>query len=110
MVNARNVTIFVAILLVALFLACGGSGHMADNTPAAPPPPSSGGTNPPPPPSSDTHVLTYHNDAARTGQNLNETTLTPANVNATNFGKLFVIPVDGKVDAQPLYVSNLPIP
>ena len=55
-------------------------------------------------------VLTWHNDNARTGQNLEETILTPANVNAANFGKLFTIPVDGKVDAQPLYVSSLAIP
>jgi hypothetical protein len=55
-------------------------------------------------------VLTWHNDNARTGQNLQETMLTPANVNASMFGKLFVIPVDGKVDAQPLYVPSLPIP
>ena len=50
-------------------------------------------------------VTTYHNDNARTGQNLSETILTPSNVNSTTFGKLFVIPADGKVDAQPLYVS-----
>lgn len=53
-----------------------------------------------------TDVLTWHNDAARTGQNLTETSLTPGNVNATNFGKLFTITVDGKVDGQPLYVSG----
>ena len=55
-------------------------------------------------------VLTWHNDNARTGQNLQETTLTPANVNASSFQKLFVINVDGKVDAQPLYVPGLSIP
>lgn len=55
-------------------------------------------------------VLTYHNDNARTGQNLSETILTPANVNASSFGKLFTVNVDGKVDAQPLVVSGLNIP
>lgn len=56
------------------------------------------------------NVLTYHNDNARTGQNLNETTLTPANVNPASFGKLFTVAVDGKVDAEPLYVSSLNMP
>ena len=55
-------------------------------------------------------VLTWHNDVSRTGQNLRESMLTPANVNTKTFGKLFVIPVDGKVDAEPLYVSGLQMP
>jgi len=54
-------------------------------------------------------VLTYHNDIGRTGQNLNEPTLTPANVKSSTFGKLFTISLDGKVDAQPLYASNVTI-
>ena len=55
-------------------------------------------------------VLTWHNDNARTGQDLNETVLTRRNVNAKTFGKLFTIPVDGKVDAEPLYVHQLKLP
>ncbi len=52
-------------------------------------------------------VLTYHNDIARDGQNLAETTLIPSNVNPTNFGKIATFPVDGAVYAQPLYESNV---
>jgi hypothetical protein len=57
-----------------------------------------------------TNILTYHNDNARTGQNLSETILTPQNVNSSSFGKLFTVPMDGKVDAQPLQMSAVPIP
>ncbi len=54
-------------------------------------------------------VLTYHNDNARTGQNLYETQLAPATVNQAHFGKIAFYPTDGKIDAQPLIVSNLPL-
>jgi hypothetical protein len=54
------------------------------------------------------NVLTYHNDNMRTGDNLGETILTPANVKMNTFGKLFTYAVDGDVYAQPLYVSHLP--
>src|SRR6266567_4976770 len=55
-------------------------------------------------------ILTYHNDNMRTGRNSSETLLTLKNVNSTTFGKLFVIPTDGRVDAQPLYAPNVTIP
>jgi outer membrane protein assembly factor BamB len=55
-------------------------------------------------------VLTWHNDNARAGANLKEKILTLQNVNSKTFGKLFVIAVDGKVDAEPLYVEKLEIP
>jgi hypothetical protein len=61
------------------------------------------------PASAATDVVTSKNDLARTGQNLTESILTPANVNATTFGLVRSLPVDGKVDAQPLYLSQLTV-
>jgi hypothetical protein len=51
-----------------------------------------------------TGVLTYHNDNLRSGANLQETQLTPSNVNTSNFGLSFTLPVDGYMYAEPLYV------
>ena len=56
-----------------------------------------------------TNVATWHNDVARTGQNLNEALLTPARVKVQTFGLLATVAVDGRVDAQPLYQSALSI-
>lgn len=71
--------------------------HAAALVMSRPPDVSSGGTD----------ILTYHNDTSRTGANLDETTLTPKDVNASDFGRLFRYPVDGQVYAQPLVVSHL---
>jgi hypothetical protein len=60
--------------------------------------------------SSNVDVITYHYDNMRTGQNVNETILTTANVNQAKFGMLGAFMVDGKVDAQPLYLSGVAIP
>jgi hypothetical protein len=91
--------ILFVVVLGIYFLSCSGNSSSSHQSPAPPPP----GTTP------NNAVTTYHNDNARTGQNLNETTLTTSNVNQSGFGKLFVISTDGKVDAQPLYVPNISV-
>jgi hypothetical protein len=55
-------------------------------------------------------VVTYQYDNGRGGANQAETTLTPANVNSATFGKLGFYSVDGLVDGQPLYLSQVSIP
>lgn len=98
--GGRWCVIFVAILIVHSMAACGGSTSSTSGP---------GGTPNPTPTPSAIDVTTYHYDNLRTGQNLNETTLTTANVNQAKFGKLGELMVDGKVDAQPLYLSNVVI-
>ena len=60
--------------------------------------------------SNDPGAFTYHNDTLRTGQDLNETVLTPANVKSAAFGKRFSYPLDGLTLASPLYVQNVNVP
>lgn len=55
------------------------------------------------------NVFTRSYDNNRSGANLNETILTPSNVTASQFGKLFTIRTDGEIFAQPLYVSQLKV-
>jgi hypothetical protein len=52
-------------------------------------------------------IVTYHDDVARTGMNPSETVLTTANVTSSKFGLLRMFAVDGLVDGEPLYLSNL---
>jgi hypothetical protein len=56
-------------------------------------------------------VYTYHNDLARTGQNLQEYALTPATISggSANFGRRWSCAVDGEIHAQPLFVAKSPI-
>src|SRR2546421_4826583 len=86
--------------LIAGLTACGHGGSAAPAAPSRPGPPGV---------ISGTDVVTYKNDLARTGQNLTETVLTLANVNASGFGKLRFLATDGKVDAQPLYLAALSV-
>ena len=94
----------LSLAISLLLAACGGGGRGAA---ATVPPPSSPVPSGPAPAGTD--VLTYKNDLSRSGQNLTESTLTPANVAASSFGLLRNLPVDGKVDAQPLYASRLSV-
>jgi len=55
-------------------------------------------------------LLTSHADNTRSNANTNETLLAPSNVNQYSFGRLFSVPVDYVVMAQPLYVPNVNMP
>jgi outer membrane protein assembly factor BamB len=106
---------FLPIILLAAGLslgalaACGSSGSAGAGKAGAAASSATGPAAPSQPPTvaSPTDVTTYRDDLARTGADLTESVLTPANVNSSSFGLLRVLPVDGKVDAQPLYVSHL---
>jgi hypothetical protein len=89
----------ISLLLGGLLVGCPGGGGNTSSSPGADPPPAT----------SYTGIFTYHNDNLRTGQNLNETVLTWANVNQTQFGKKFSYPLDGIAYASPLYVANVSI-
>jgi hypothetical protein len=55
-------------------------------------------------------VITSQYDNARTGANTSETILTPRNVNAQQFGKIFTLRVDGNIYVQPLFLGGVEIP
>jgi Big-like domain-containing protein len=55
-------------------------------------------------------VVTHHYDAMRSGTNIHEQTLTPANVNSGTFGKVAEFSVDGQIDGQILYLNQVAIP
>jgi outer membrane protein assembly factor BamB len=59
--------------------------------------------------SANVDITTYHDDVGRTGLNPNESILTTTNVTSSQFGLLRILSVDGKVDAQPLYLANLTV-
>jgi len=54
-------------------------------------------------------VLTYHNDLSRDGTNTQEYALTPSQVTASTFGKLFSCSTDGAIYAQPLWIPHVNI-
>lgn len=54
-------------------------------------------------------VLTWQNDTYRTGNNLNESTITPDSITTDKFGKLCSAQLDGQVYGQPLVVTKVKI-
>lgn len=109
------------ILAIAAIIALSGSGlgvlvgcsssHSGESSAAQPADSTAttGSADAAPAAGSSASVLTYHNDNARTGLFANEKILTPRNVNSRDFGKIAFLSVQGLVDAQPLYVSQLTI-
>jgi len=96
------------LLLLALLSACSGKSSSAGTgTGSGTSGAGSGGVNPTP--SQPTDIVTYKNDLGRTGQNLTESVLTLSNVNSATFGLQRFLSADGKVDAEPLYLSGLTI-
>ncbi len=84
------VCFFSAMFLISISVV---SAHAAERPATSPP-----------------DVLTYHGDTLRTGWFSSESQLTTSNVNAQSFGRLNTVALDGRVDAEPLYVSQLTIP
>ncbi|MGB8770740.1 MAG: PQQ-binding-like beta-propeller repeat protein [Candidatus Korobacteraceae bacterium] len=54
-------------------------------------------------------ITTYHYNNYRTGWNLSESKLTPANVSSANFGLLYTVALDERVDAQPLVMPSVSV-
>ena len=96
---------FLFFLCVAIALSACSSGNPSSSPTAA----SSTSTSTSPPTGTGTDVITYKYDVARSGLDATETVLTPANVSSASFGLLHNLAVDGAVDAQPLYLSQLAI-
>src|SRR6267154_1036021 len=96
----RTLGFILSVLAAFFYQACSGNHSTTSVNPTPNPSPSSSG---------QTDVVTHHYDNARTGANLSETALTPANVNVAKFGKIGFYSVDGKVDGQPVYLSQVSI-
>ncbi|HEV2183151.1 MAG TPA: hypothetical protein VGR39_05660, partial [Candidatus Acidoferrales bacterium] len=114
--RSRSRTLVVAAIIafsggVGMLAGCSNS-HSSESTASAQPTGSTATTDladAAPAAGSSVNVLTYHNDNLRTGLYVGEKILTPRNVNSRDFGKIAFVPVQGLVDAEPLYVSQLTI-
>src|SRR5437879_12087618 len=94
---------FMLVTVATCLMSCGGA-----RTPDSPPPPA---PIPPPPIHSPAETFTgslmWKGDPSANGLYSQEKTLTPANVNVNQFGKLGTFQADGLVMGQPSYVSDL---
>ncbi|HEV2136005.1 MAG TPA: pyrrolo-quinoline quinone [Terracidiphilus sp.] len=90
----------LGLIAIAWISGCGSNSNNTA-TPSNPSNPSSGTS------ATGIDVGTYHDDIGRTGLNAHESILTSSNVNSSSFGLVRVLGVDGKVDGEPLYLSNL---
>lgn len=101
----HKILTFIVLLFLAVSAGCNSHSENSslDLHDATPSHSASGSASGP------ANVLTYHNNNARTGANPNETVLTLANVNSRQFGKVGFLAVEGLVDAEPLYVSQLKV-
>jgi hypothetical protein len=93
--SLRRQKIAIMIATAAAVLAVAGCGGVNAASPSPSPTPSNGPSPTPTPAVSSVNVPTWHMDNGRSGLNSNETQLTPANVNASSFGKLISYRVDG---------------
>jgi hypothetical protein len=92
--STKSLVITAASFAMLCFSSCSSGNPSMPTTPTMPAVPD---------------VTTYHYNLNRDGLNAQETILTQANVNSTTFGKMGMDTVDGKVDAEPLYLANLTI-
>ena len=102
MISKSSLSACVVLLVMFGAIYCGGASSPGKNS--GDPAPSQ--TDPNLTIQYPTDVLTYHYNVFRQGSTLQETTLTPSNVNSNTFGKINFFTVDGKVDAQPLFVNK----
>ena len=100
--SKTSLTACVVLILMFGTVYCGGANSAGKSSPD----PATSQTDPNLTIPYPTDVLTYHYNVFRQGMTLQETTLTPSNVNFNTFGKINFFSVDGKVDAQPLFVNK----
>ena len=101
-----SLTVCVVLFFSLTTMCCAGTSSSSGSAAQQSSQPASPNQNPDLSIPYPSDVLTYHYNIFRQGMTLQETTLTPANVNVNSFGKIGFLSVDGKVDAQPLFVNR----